>query len=226
MDTGTLYMVPTPIGNLSDFSERSKEVLSSVDRIACEDTRVTGKLLKHFEISASLTSLHQNNEHQKVGSLISLLKDGKSIAYCSDAGTPSISDPGFLLAREAIKEGLDVITLPGASALIPALVNSGLPCERFVFEGFIPVKKGRKTRLESLSLEPRTMVFYESPHKLVRTLKDLAQFCGANRQASVSREISKLYEETVRGTLGELINHFTSKPPKGEFVIVLSGHHG
>jgi 16S rRNA (cytidine1402-2'-O)-methyltransferase len=226
MEAGTLYMVPTPIGNLSDISERSKEVLSQVDRVACEDTRVTGKLLKHFEISVPLTSLHQNNEHHKVSAIIQSLQSGESIAYCSDAGTPAISDPGFLLVREAIKAGIQVITLPGPSAVLPALVNSGIPCDRFVFEGFIPIKKGRQTRLESIAKEPRTSVLYESPHKLVRTLTDLTRFCGEERQASVSREISKLYEETVRGTLAELADHFTEKPPKGEFVIVLSGNNG
>lgn len=218
-----LYIVPTPIGNLKDITLRAIEVLNEVDLILAEDTRTSGKLLKHYEISTHMQSHHMHNEHKTVDGLIQKLKSGMSLALISDAGTPAISDPGFLLVRAAVTANIEVDCLPGATALIPALVNSGLPNDRFVFEGFLPVKKGRKTRLELLAKEPRTMVFYESPHKLVKTLTHFSEYFGSERLASVSRELSKLHEETLRGTLAHLVTHFEDKPPKGELVIVVSG---
>jgi len=218
-----LYIVPTPIGNLKDITLRAIEVLNEVDLILAEDTRTSGKLLKHYEIGTHMQSHHMHNEHKTVDGLIQKLQAGTSIALISDAGTPAISDPGFLLVRAAVKAGVEVDCLPGATALIPALVNSGLPNDKFIFEGFLPVKKGRKTRLELLAEEPRTMVFYESPHKLIKTLTHFAQYFGDDRNASVSRELTKLHEETLRGTLSELVAHFEAKPPKGELVVVVAG---
>lgn len=219
-----IYLVPTPVGNLDDITLRALEVLRNVDLILAEDTRVTRRLLQHFEINTPCSAYHQNNEHARTASVLEKIEEGAVIAYCTDAGTPGISDPGFYLVRAALQEGLNVETLPGATAFVPALVNSGLPCERFVFEGFLPHKKGRQTRLDQLKGETRTMVFYESPYRVLKTLNQLAETLGADRLVSVSREISKLYEEHVRGTLEEAIAHFEQKPPKGEFVIVVNGY--
>lgn len=218
-----LYVVPTPIGNLEDMTFRAVKVLKEVDLILAEDTRNSGKLLKHFEIVTPMQSHHMHNEHKMLDRIIQRLKNGESMALISDAGTPAISDPGFLLVRACLENNIAIETLPGATALIPALVNSGLPNDKFVFEGFLPVKKGRQTRLAFLSNETRTMVFYESPHKLLKTLTHFLDYFGLERKVSVSRELSKLYEETIHGTLQELIKHFTDKNPKGEFVIVVSG---
>ena len=213
-----LYIVPTPIGNLQDMTFRAIEVLKNVDLILAEDTRTSAPLLKHFGIEKRVFAHHQHNEHKAVQEIIRRLKEGQEIALISDAGTPAISDPGFLLVRESIREGIDVQCLPGATAFVPALVNSGLPNDRFCFEGFLPIKKGRQTRLKSLAEENRTMIFYESPHRLLKSIEEFIQIFGADRPASVSREISKLYEETVRGTLQEIKQHFESNPIKGEFV--------
>jgi len=218
-----LYLVPTPIGNLSDMSLRAIEVLKEVDFILAEDTRTSGNLLKHYEISKPLQAFHQHNEHKVLERVIDRLKTGEKAALVSDAGTPGISDPGFLIVRECVNEGIEVVCLPGPTAFIPALVCSGLPCDRFVFEGFLPHKKGRQTRLTALAEETKTIVFYESPHRLLKTLIQLAEYFGEDRPASVSREISKVYEETIRGSLSEIIAHFSSNPIKGEFVIVLAG---
>lgn len=218
-----LYIVPTPIGNLQDITLRALEVLKTVDLILAEDTRTSGKLLKHYTITTPLTPFHQHNEHQVVRHLITQLSNGKSMAVISDAGTPGISDPAFLLVRECIREGIRVETLPGATAFVPALINSGLPANRFCFEGFIPLKKGRQTLLKSLAGETRTMIFYESPMRLLRTLEDFCLYFGELRQCSVSRELSKLYEENMRGTLREVSNHFRAKTVKGEIVIVVEG---
>ncbi|NCB83707.1 MAG: 16S rRNA (cytidine(1402)-2'-O)-methyltransferase [Bacteroidia bacterium] len=218
-----LYVVPTPIGNLEDMTFRSVNVLKSVDLILAEDTRTSGFLLKHYEIKTPMQSHHKFNEHKTLQHVIEKLKSGLNIALISDAGTPAISDPGFMLVRACVEQGIEVECLPGATAFVPALVSSGLPNDRFCFEGFLPQKKGRQTRLKSLSDESRTMIFYESPFRIVKTLTQLAEVLGPVRKASVSREISKLYEETVRGTLAELIEHFTQNSPKGEFVIVVAG---
>jgi 16S rRNA (cytidine1402-2'-O)-methyltransferase len=218
-----IYLIPTPIGNLEDITLRAIRLLKEVDLILAEDTRVSIKLLKHFEIGTPLQSFHMHNEHKKVETVVEQLKNGKTVALISDAGTPGISDPGFLLVREALKEGVEVQCLPGPTALIPALVQSGIPCDRFVFEGFLPPKKGRQTRLEQMSLETRTQVFYESPHKLLKTLEQLVTFFGANRSIAVVREISKLYESTFRGSAQEGLDFFEVHPPKGEFVIVIEG---
>jgi len=220
---GKLYIVPTPIGNLKDITFRAVEVLKSVDFILAEDTRTSGKLLKHFEISTPLQSHHMHNEHKMVERLIQKLKEGSTLALISDAGTPAISDPGFLITRACIENDIEVDCLPGATAFVPALVNSGLPNDKFVFEGFLPVKKGRQTRLTILAEEIRTMVFYESPHKLIKTLTDFCNYFGEDRPISVSRELTKLYEETIRGTAKEVLEHYSRKPPKGEIVIVVSG---
>lgn len=220
---GKLYLVPTPIGNLKDMTFRAIEVLNEVDLILAEDTRTSGKLLKHYEITTHMQSHHMHNEHKTVHSLVEKMKSGQNIALISDAGTPAISDPGFLLTRACVEAGIEVDCLPGATAFVPALVNSGLPNDRFVFEGFLPVKKGRQTRLQLLAEETRTMIFYESPHKLVKSLAQFVDFFGAERSVSVSRELSKLHEETVRGSLSEVLKHFEAKPPKGELVIVLAG---
>jgi 16S rRNA (cytidine1402-2'-O)-methyltransferase len=220
---GTLYLVPTPIGNLKDITLRALEVLKEVDLILAEDTRTSGKLLKHYQIDTPMQSHHMHNEHATVGSLVERIGKGQDIALISDAGTPAISDPGFLLVRKCASRQIRVECLPGATAFVPALVVSGIPCERFIFEGFLPVKKGRQTRLNSLKEEVRTMVFYESPHKLIKTLTQFMEHFGPDRMASVSRELSKLHEETVRGSLLELRDHFTANPPKGEFVLVVAG---
>jgi len=218
-----LYIVPTPIGNLKDITFRAIEVLKEVDIILAEDTRTSGKLLKHYDINTPMQSHHMHNEHKTVQRLIQRMKGGEVIALITDAGTPAISDPGFLLTRACIEGGIEVECLPGATAFVPALVNSGLPNDKFVFEGFLPVKKGRQTRLKVLADESRTMIFYESPHKLLKTLTHFKESFGAEREASVSRELTKLYEETVRGNLDQLVEHFTIKAPKGEFVIVVRG---
>lgn len=219
-----LYLVPTPIGNLDDITLRAIKVLNGVDVILAEDTRTSGKLLKHHEISKPLQSYHIHNEHHAVFKLVERMKEGEVFALISDAGTPSISDPGFLLVREAISANLEVNCLPGATAFVPALVNSGLPSDKFVFEGFLPHKKGRQTRLKKLAEEERTIILYESPHRLIKCLEQLKEFLG-DRQASVSREITKMFEETKRGTFSELINYFSEKGVKGEFVLVIEGKH-
>ena len=218
-----LFLVPTPIGNLEDITFRSIRILNEVDLILAEDTRTSGKLLKHFDIKPPMQSFHMHNEHKVLDKMIDKLKLGIKIALISDAGTPGISDPGFLLVRACVEEGIDTECLPGATALIPALVQSGFPTDQFIFEGFLPPKKGRQTRLKQWSEETRTIVFYESPHKIVKTLLQLQEFVGGDRRLSVSRELSKKFEETVRGTVNELILHFSKKAPKGEFVIVLEG---
>ncbi len=218
-----LYLVPTPIGNLKDITLRALDILNEVDLILAEDTRKTGVLLKHFNIQKPLRSHHKFNEHKILPVITGKLLAGETIAVVTDAGTPGISDPGFLLVRECIRLGIEVESLPGPAAFIPALVNAGLPCDRFCFEGFLPQKKGRMKRLGELKDEPRTMVFYESPFRLVKTLDHFREIFGNDRQASVSREISKIHEETIRGTLEELISHFTASPVKGEIVIVVDG---
>ena len=220
---GKLYVVPTPVGNLEDMTFRAIRVLKEADLILAEDTRTSGILLKHYEIKNSMQSHHKFNEHKMVESVVNRIKAGETVALISDAGTPGISDPGFLVVRECVRNGIEVQCLPGATALIPALVSSGLPNEKFCFEGFLPQKKGRMTKLKSLSEEHRTMVFYESPHRLLKTLKQFAEYFGADRAATVSREISKLYEETVRGNLAELVEHFTTTDPRGEIVIIVGG---
>ena len=222
--SGKLYIVPTPVGNLGDMTPRAVEVLAEASLILAEDTRTSAPLLKHFGITTPTASHHKYNEHETIAGLATRLKAGETIALISDAGTPGISDPGFLLSRRCREEGIEVETLPGATAFVPALVNSGLPCDRFVFEGFLPPKKGRTTRLMELASDPRTFIIYESPLRLVKTLQQLIEVCGATRAASVSREISKLHNTTVNGTLQELVNIFTSNPPKGEIVIVVSGN--
>lgn len=220
---GILYIVPTPVGNLEDITHRALRILQEADLILAEDTRTSGVLLKHFGIKNAMLSYHKFNEHQTVGRVVERLLAGETVAVVSDAGTPGISDPGFLVAREAIKAGVEVVTLPGATAFVPALVSSGLPCDRFCFEGFLPQKKGRQTRLMALAGETRTMVIYESPRRVVKTLTQLAEVMGSQRQVSVCREISKVHEESVRGTLAEAIAHFLETEPKGEFVIVVAG---
>ncbi|SFG38461.1 16S rRNA (cytidine(1402)-2'-O)-methyltransferase [Prevotella sp. KH2C16] len=220
---GTLYIIPTPVGNMEDMTLRAIRILKEADLVLAEDTRTSGILLKHFDIQNHLLSHHKFNEHGTTAGIVERLKAGQTIALISDAGTPGISDPGFLLAREAAREGITVQTLPGATACIPAIVSSGLPCDRFCFEGFLPQKKGRQTHLESLRDEPRTMVFYESPYRLLKTLQQFAEYFGGDRRVSVAREISKMHEEHVRGTLEEAIRHFTETPPRGEIVIVLAG---
>lgn len=220
---GILYIVPTPVGNMEDMTLRAIRILKEADVVLAEDTRTSGILLKHFDIKNHLISHHKFNEHGTAAGIVERLKAGQTVALISDAGTPGISDPGFYLAREASRAGITVETLPGATACIPAVVSSGLPCDRFCFEGFLPQKKGRQTQLESLKTESRTMVFYESPYRLLKTLKQFAETFGEDRQVSVSREISKLHEEHVRGTLSEVIAHFESTEPRGEIVIVLAG---
>lgn len=218
-----LYLVPTPIGNLKDITLRALEVLKEVDLILAEDTRTSSFLLNHYEIKKPLSPYHQHNEHQVLHHLVSQLLEGKKMAVVTDAGTPGISDPAFLLVRECIKVGIKVECLPGATAFVPALVNSGIPANRFTFEGFLPVKKGRQTLLKSLAEEPRTMIFYESPNRLVKTLEEFITYFGENRQCSVSRELTKMFEENKRGTLLEVCNHFKGQGVKGEIVIVLAG---
>ncbi|MCG2459285.1 16S rRNA (cytidine(1402)-2'-O)-methyltransferase [Flavobacteriaceae bacterium F89] len=220
---GKLYLVPTPIGNLEDITFRAIKVLKEVDLILAEDTRTSGKLLQHYEIGTPMQSHHMHNEHKTVDGIVQRLQSGETMALISDAGTPAISDPGFLLTRACVERGIDVACLPGATAFVPALVNSGLPNDKFVFEGFLPVKKGRQTRLQMLSEESRTLVFYESPHKLIKTLTQFVEYFGADRQLTVSRELTKLYEETIRGTAEEVLAHYSKKPPKGEIVIVVAG---
>ncbi|MBQ6957352.1 MAG: 16S rRNA (cytidine(1402)-2'-O)-methyltransferase [Bacteroidales bacterium] len=218
-----LYIVPTPIGNLEDITLRALRVLREADLILAEDTRTSSVLLKHYEISARMESHHKFNEHEKVESVKQRILDGKTVALISDAGTPGISDPGFLLVRTCVEAGIEVETLPGATAFVPALVNSGFPCDRFCFEGFLPVKKGRQTKLAQLAGETRTMIFYESPFRLVKTLGQFVEVFGPDRPASVSREISKLHDTTHRGTLQELFDYFNATPPKGEIVVVVRG---
>lgn len=220
---GILYIVPTPVGNMEDMTLRAIRILKEADIVLAEDTRTSGFLLKHYDINQRLMSHHKFNEHGTANGIVERLKAGQTIALISDAGTPGISDPGFYLVREAVAAGIEVQTLPGATACIPALVSSGLPCDRFCFEGFLPQKKGRQTHLESLKEEVRTMVFYESPYRVLKTLQQFAETFGGDRKVSVCREISKVHEESVRGTLDEVIAHFTEKEPKGEFVIVLAG---
>ncbi|MGB0890839.1 MAG: 16S rRNA (cytidine(1402)-2'-O)-methyltransferase [Flavobacteriaceae bacterium] len=218
-----LYLVPTPIGNLEDMTFRAVSVLKEVDFILAEDTRTSGKLLKHFEIATPMHSHHMHNEHKSVDGVIKRIEAGETCALISDAGTPAISDPGFLLTRACVQHNIEVECLPGATAFVPALVNSGLPNDKFVFEGFLPVKKGRQTRLLLLAEETRTMIFYESPHKLVKTLGHFAEYFGTDRLVSVSRELTKLFEETKRGTVTQVLDYYTNKPPKGEIVVVVEG---
>ena len=218
-----LYIIPTPIGNLEDITIRAIRLLKEVDLVLAEDTRTTKKLFSHYDIKTPLASFHMHNEHKALSKYILRIKNGEIFALVSDAGTPAISDPGFLLVRECVKEGIEVDCLPGATAFVPALVNSGLPNEKFVFEGFLPVKKGRQTRLKLLAEEERTMVFYESPHRIIKTLNQFAEYFGEDRKGSVSREISKIFEETIRGRVFEILRHFDEKKPKGEFVIIVEG---
>jgi 16S rRNA (cytidine1402-2'-O)-methyltransferase len=218
-----LYIIPTPIGNLEDITLRAIRLLKEVNLVLAEDTRTSNKLFAKYNIETPLASFHMHNEHEVLSKYIARLKEGECFALISDAGTPAISDPGFLLVRECVKEGIEVDCLPGATAFVPAVVNSGLPNDKFVFEGFLPVKKGRQTRLKILSDEARTMVFYESPHRLVKTLQQFVEYFGADRKVSVSREISKMFEETIRGASAEVVLHFEHKKPKGEFVIVVEG---
>lgn len=222
-DQGKLYIVPTPVGNLEDMTFRAIRILREADLILAEDTRTSGILLKHFEIKNTLLSHHKFNEHQTVDGLADRILAGQTVALISDAGTPGISDPGFLLVRECVRRGIEVQCLPGATAFVPAIVCSGLPNDRFCFEGFLPQKKGRMTRLKAVADEKRTLIFYESPYRLVKTLTQLSEVLGAERRASVSREISKVHEETVRGTLAELAAHFTAHEPRGEIVLVVAG---
>lgn len=223
MPEGKLYIIPTPVGNLEDMTLRAIRLLKEVDLILAEDTRTTAFLLKHFEIVNKMQSYHKFNEHKAVGHIIDRMKAGENIGLVSDAGTPGISDPGFLISRECIRAGIEVECLPGATAFVPALVASGIPCDRFFFEGFLPQKKGRMTRLKELAGMDSTLVLYESPYRIVKTFTQLAEYMGEERQAAACREISKMYEETVRGSLKELAEHFTHNAPKGEFVLVISG---
>lgn len=220
---GKLILVPTPIGNLGDITLRALEVLKSVDAVLAEDTRTSGRLLKHYEIDQKLIPFHAHNEHRMVERIVERIAGGDQLALISDAGSPGISDPGFLLVRACVEANLEVESLPGATAFIPALTNSGFPTDRFIFEGFLPPKKGRNKRLEGLVEESRTIIFYESPHRIVKTLVLMGEFFGEDRPATISREITKLYEETLRGTIGELVQHFETTPPKGEMVVVIKG---
>jgi len=223
MSKTKLYIVPTPIGNLEDMTFRAVKILKEVAIILAEDTRTSGKLLKHFDIATPMQSHHMHNEHKKLNNIINRLNSGETMALITDAGTPAISDPGFLLTRACIENNITIECLPGATAFVPALVNSGLPNDKFVFEGFLPPKKGRQTRLKLLSEEKRTMLFYESPHKLIKTLTQFLEYFGEDRKISVSRELTKLYEETIRGTVKEVLTHFEKNTPKGEFVLVVEG---
>ena len=223
MNMGTLYVVPTPVGNLEDITMRALRVLREADLILAEDTRTSGNLLRHFDIHRPMLSFHKFNEHQVVTGIVDRLCGGETMALVSDAGTPGISDPGYLLVREAIRADVEVITLPGATAFVPALVSSGLPCDKFCFEGFLPQKKGRLTRLQELKGEARTMIFYESPHRVVKALEQFIEVFGPERPTSVCREISKVHEQSVRGTLAEVLAHFTQEEPRGEFVIIVGG---
>ncbi len=218
-----LYLVPTPIGNLDDMTFRAIKVLKEVDTILAEDTRTSGKLLKHFEIDTPMQSHHMHNEHKTVNAIVERLASGETFALISDAGTPAISDPGFLLTRACILNGIDIVCLPGATAFVPALVNSGFPSDTFIFEGFLPAKKGRQARLKFLAQESRTMIFYESPYKLLKTLSNFIDYFGEDREVAVSRELTKLFEETIRGTVKEVLEYYTNKSPKGEIVIVVKG---
>jgi 16S rRNA (cytidine1402-2'-O)-methyltransferase len=218
-----LYLVPTPIGNLEDITLRALRMLKEVDLILAEDTRVTSKLLQHYEIKKPVQAHHQHNEHQTIEFITQRISSGETVALVSDAGTPGISDPGFLLVRECLKKGIEVECLPGATAFVPALVQSGLPCDAFVFAGFLPQKKGRQTKLKSFAEETRTMVFYESPHRLIKALEEFKEYFGAERSVSVSRELTKMFEETFRGTVEEAISHFSAKTVKGEIVIIAAG---
>ena len=220
---GKLYLVPTPIGNLKDITFRAIEVLNEVDLILAEDTRISGKLLKHYKITTPMQSHHKYNEHKTVEGLVRRIQRSETMALISDAGTPSISDPGYLLTRACIEAGNEVDCLPGATAFVPALVNSGLPSDKFVFEGYLPVKKGRQKRLKLLSEESRTLIFYESPHRLLKTLGQFVEYFGEDRPVSVSREISKIHEETIRGTVSYVLNYYETNPPKGEIVIIVAG---
>lgn len=220
---GNLYLIPTPVGNMEDMTFRAIRLLKEADLILAEDTRTSGILMKHYDIHRPLMAHHKFNEHGTSAGIVERLKAGQTVCLVTDAGTPGISDPGFYLVREAIAAGIEVQTLPGATAFVPALVSSGIPCDKFCFEGFLPQKKGRQTRLEQLATEQRTMIFYESPYRLVKTLQQFAEHYGEERQVSVCREISKIHEESVRGTLAEVIAHFTATPPKGEIVIILAG---
>ena len=220
---GKLYIVPTPIGNLEDITFRAIKILKEVDLILAEDTRTTGILLKHFDIQNKMQSYHKFNEHKTVSHIVDRLNTGETIALVSDAGTPGISDPGFLIVRECAKENINIECLPGATAFVPALVSSGIPCDRFSFEGFLPPKKGRMTKMKEMAEETRTIVIYESPYRVVKTLTQLSEYMGEERHAATCREISKMFEETRRGSLKELITHFTENEPKGEFVIIISG---
>lgn len=220
---GCLYMVPTPVGNLEDMTPRAIETLRHVSLVLCEDTRTSAVLLRHFSIETPCRSFHKFNEHNELAAVVDRIESGDDIALISDAGTPGISDPGFMLSRECRRRNIAVVTLPGATAFVPAMISSGLPCERFCFEGFLPVKKGRATRLSEIAAETRTTIIYESPVRLVRTLEQLAEACGGDRQASVSREISKLHETTIRGSLDDIIAYFKQNQPRGEIVIILGG---
>lgn len=219
-----LHIIPTPIGNLEDITLRALNILKNVDVILAEDTRQTSKLLKHYEINKKLVAHHQHNEHKTLDRILEAIKNGESMALVSDAGTPAISDPGFLLVRECIKNNIEIECLPGPTAFVPALVNSGLPCDKFVFEGFLPHKKGRQTRLKLLAVESRTIIFYESPHRLLKTLKQFAEYFGEDRQISVARELTKIHEENIRGTVIELINYYETNTLKGEIVIIVNGN--
>lgn len=223
---GKLYIIPTPLGNLEDITLRAIRMLREVDLILAEDTRQTIKLLKHFEIEKQMLPYHQHNEHRDLQRFVNLLSEGKNIGLVSDAGTPAISDPGFLIVRECLRNEIKVECLPGPTAFVPALVKSGLPCDSFIFEGFLPEKKGRQTMIKKLSEEERTIILYEAPHRLVKTLEQLKPFFGGDRQVSVSREISKLFEETINGSIDDVCNHFTAHPPKGEIVMVIAGKKG
>ena len=218
-----LYIIPTPIGNLEDITFRAIRILKEVNIVLAEDTRTSKKLFSHYNIDTPLSSFHMHNEHRVLNKWVERIKNGETIALISDAGTPAISDPGFLLVRECVKENIEVDCFPGATAFVPALVNSALACEKFIFEGFLPVKKGRQTRLILLAEEERTMIFYESPHRIIKTLKQFSEYFGEERQVSVSREISKMFEETKRGNLMEVLQYFEEKKPKGEFVIIVQG---
>jgi len=221
--SGKLYLVPTPIGNLEDITLRALRILKEADIILAEDTRTSAPMLKHFGINQKVYAHHQHNEHQSTNEVIRFLKEGKNIALISDAGTPAISDPGFFLVREALKHDLAIECLPGATAFVPALVNSGFPTDRFCFEGFLPAKKGRQTRYKALAEEERTIIFYESPHRILKTLDEMIIYFGADRQTSVSRELTKMFEETVRGTVAEVKAYFETHPVKGEFVVCVAG---
>lgn len=224
MSSGKLYIVPTPIGNLGDITYRAIEVLKEVDAILAEDTRQTKKLLDHYQVEKKLIPYHQHNEHKNLNVVIQKLQGGETFAVCTDAGMPGISDPGFLLIREAIANDIEVITLPGAVAAIVALVNSGLPCDTFIYEGFLPHKKGKQTKILSLLEEKRTCIFYESPHRIVKSLTMIKELLGADRKVAIGRELTKKFEEHVRGTVDEVLLHFTNHPPKGEFVLLVAGN--